>query len=74
MIEAEVIFDGNLIYCNGLVIERGSFDYYFVSNSDEEVVKDYVTIEDAVKYCKEKLCSLQMKHTNCFDYMRSYTT
>ena len=54
MIEAEAIFDGNLIYCNGLVIERGSFDYYFVSNSDEVVLKDYVTIEDAIKYCKER--------------------
>ena len=65
MIEAEVIFDGNLIYCNGLVIERGSFDYYFVSNSDEEVLKDYVTIEDAVKYCKEVTCSHQTKHMSC---------
>ena len=52
MIKCEVVFDGNLIYCNGLTIEKGCFDY-FVSNSDEDVVCDYVSIEEAIKYCME---------------------
>lgn len=50
---AEVVFDDNLIYVNGLVIEKGCFNY-FVTNSDDEVLKDYVTIEEAVKFCLEQ--------------------
>lgn len=53
MIEATVIFDGCLIYCNGLTVERGSYDYYFVSNSAETVLIDYLSIEEAIKYCLE---------------------
>lgn len=52
MIKCEVVFDGDLIYCNGLVIERGSF-MNFVSNSDEDVVCDYATLEEAIKYCMD---------------------
>ena len=53
MVKAEVIFDDNLIYVNGLVIERGKFDYY-VTNSDDIVLKDYVTIEEAVNFCLDQ--------------------
>lgn len=49
MIKAEVLFDGDLIYCNGLVIEKGLT--YFVCNSDDDVVCDYVSLEKAIKYC-----------------------
>lgn len=51
MIKAEVVFDGDLIYCNGLVIEKGIT--YFVSNSNDDVVCDYVSLEEAIKYCLE---------------------
>lgn len=51
MIKAEVVFDGDLIYCNGLIIEKGIA--YFVSNSDDDVVCDYVSLEEAIKYCLE---------------------
>lgn len=51
MVKAEVIFDGDLIYFNGLIIEKGIA--YFVSNSDDVVVCDYVSLEEAVKYCLE---------------------
>lgn len=53
MVKAEVVFDDNLIYVNGLVIERGKFDYY-VTNSDEDVLLDWVSIEEAVKFCLDQ--------------------
>jgi hypothetical protein len=53
MLKSEVLFDGNLIYVNGLVIERGKFDYY-VTNSDEDVLLEWVSIEEAVKFCLEQ--------------------
>lgn len=52
MVKAEVVFDGDLIYCNGLVIQKGPFQY-FVENSNYEIVKDYCSLEDAIKYCLE---------------------
>lgn len=52
MIKCEVVFDGNLIYCNGLLIEKSCFDYA-VSNDEDEVVLDVVNLEQAIKYCME---------------------
>lgn len=52
MVECEVIFDGSFIYLNSLTIERGCFEY-FITNSEGVVVKDFVTLEEAVKYCME---------------------
>lgn len=50
MVKAEVVFDESVIYVNGLVIERGKFDYY-VTNSDEDVLLDWASIEEAVEFC-----------------------
>ena len=53
MIKAEVVFDENVIYVNSLVIERGKFNYY-VTNSDEDVLMDWASIEEAVKFCLDQ--------------------
>ena len=53
MIECKLIFDGDLIYCNSLIIQNGGA-FYFVENSDGCVVLDYVSLEEAVQYCLEK--------------------
>lgn len=52
MTKAEVIFEGDLIYCNGFTIQKGSI-IHFVENSDGNIVLDYVSQEEAVKYCLE---------------------
>ena len=50
MIEAKVVFDGDLIYCYGLLIQQGGCGY-FVENSEGCVVLDYVSLEEAIGYC-----------------------
>ena len=52
MIETKVVFDGDLIYCYGMTIQKGDI-YYFVENSEGCVVLDYVSLEEAIKYCLE---------------------
>ena len=52
MIEAKVIFVGDFIYCYGLTIQKGGFGY-FVENSEGYVVLDFVSLEEAIKYCLE---------------------
>lgn len=50
MIESTVVFEGDLIYCYGLTIQAGCFGY-FVENGEGDIVLDYVSLEEAVKYC-----------------------
>lgn len=50
MLKAEVIFEGDLIYCNGLIIQKGGI-MHFVEDSNGDIVLDYVSQEEAVKYC-----------------------
>ena len=52
MIQCQVIFEGDLIYCNSLTIQNGGI-MYFVENSEGCVVLDYVSLEEAIKYCLE---------------------
>ena len=52
MIQCQVIFEGDLIYCNSLTIQKGGI-MYFVENSEGCVVLDYVSLEEAIKYCLE---------------------
>ena len=52
MIQCEVVFDGDLIYLHGLTVQKGGV-MYFVENSNGEVVLDYVSQEQAIKYCME---------------------
>ena len=52
MIKAEVVFDGDLIYCNGKLIsfQCGAFkDYWEV----EDVGVTFETQEQAIVYCLE---------------------
>lgn len=50
MIEAEVVFDGNEIHCNGriITIDTESNDIFL---KDEG--KSFWVIEEAIKYCME---------------------
>ena len=50
MVEAKVVFDGDFIYCFGLLIQKGSFSY-FVENSEGCVVLDCASLEECVDYC-----------------------
>ena len=52
MIQCQVIFEGDLIYCKSLTIQNGGI-MYFVENSEGCVVLDYVSLEEAIKYCLE---------------------
>lgn len=52
MTKAEVIFEGDLIYCNGFTVQKGGI-MYFVENANGDIVLDYVSQEEAVKYCLE---------------------
>lgn len=52
MIKAEVVFDGDVIYCNGFSIVKG-WVYHFIENNNGEIVEDGVSLEQAIKYCLE---------------------
>ena len=51
MIEAEVVFDGEYIHCNGYLINC-EYDTYTIS-LDGRDIELCITIERAIQYCME---------------------
>lgn len=53
MIKAEVVFDGDLIYCKGKLIsfQQGSFKDYWEVDGVGDI---FDTQEQAIAYCMEK--------------------
>lgn len=52
MIKAEFVIEGNVIYCNSFTVYKENFDYTVI-NREGDVVKDWISLEEAIQYCLE---------------------